>query len=524
VGEIDIRGGTIIARGGEGGAGIGAGYAWYGNASVYRLFIADADIHATAGRNAAGIGAGQGDSGNSTVQIIEIESGTIVANALEFGAGIGTAWAGAGGNSSVHNLTIDGGLITANGYHGSGIGTGYSDHGNSTIDLLKIRGATIDASARDAAGIGTGYAYHGNSTIAELVIAYGNIHAQSFANGAGIGTGYGFFGNSSILNLTMLDPTITAIARLDGPGIGTANGWMGTSHIGTLTIDGGHIHATGHWAAGVGAGNNTMGDSTIENLIVRYGRLIVTGDVGFGSTAGGTVHRLEFDGSPTDIIHVECISASRWCFNATTVVMRNAWMTAMTNTPTFIDPVWGAGSSFGEMDFIGRYRVRGTTRDSFGTAPLLHIGAIEGFDDDDMYTLDVRKVGVEGRRSFQFNGTEVVGFIFSIDGAGTYEIAVGHHTNADVKLCPDGGEKDFVCGPDETLFKVAAQCGSHKAPELSAGAKAAISIGVITIVAAIAVGAFFLFEKCVRKATKELDEPPVELVEDPGSGYTKETI
>ena len=120
-GNITIYGGTIIATGGAGGAGIGGG-GWSGAGNGGNIIIAGGTVNATGGNGAAGIGGGSGNGGNGGN--ITITGGTVNATGGNGGAGIG------GGNGNSNNggdIQIAGGNITANGGGGGrGIGGGSS--------------------------------------------------------------------------------------------------------------------------------------------------------------------------------------------------------------------------------------------------------------------------------------------------------------------------------------------------------------------------------------------------------------
>jgi hypothetical protein len=100
--EINIKGGNIVAQGGQNGAGIGSGN---GSQAGGNINISGGNITAQGGKWGAGIGAGQNYCYN-----INISGGNITAQGGQYGAGIGC---GRGGTCSY--ITISGGIITANG-------------------------------------------------------------------------------------------------------------------------------------------------------------------------------------------------------------------------------------------------------------------------------------------------------------------------------------------------------------------------------------------------------------------------
>ncbi|MDL2207004.1 carbohydrate-binding domain-containing protein [Eubacteriales bacterium OttesenSCG-928-N13] len=107
--QIRISGGTVNAKGGNGGAGIGSGYD--ANATVT---ISGGKVTAQGGTNGAGIGSGS--QANATVTI---SGGKVTAMGGNSGAGIGSGFRA---NATV---TISGGTVNATGgTHGAGIGSG----------------------------------------------------------------------------------------------------------------------------------------------------------------------------------------------------------------------------------------------------------------------------------------------------------------------------------------------------------------------------------------------------------------
>lgn len=128
-GNIDIKGGTIIATGGDNAAGIGGGY----SASCGNIIITGGNITAIGGENGAGIGAGSfspAQCGN-----ISITGGTVNATGGNLAAAIG------GGDGSIcGTITITDGVtsLTANKGYGApnSIGAGLNGTcGNISLTL-----------------------------------------------------------------------------------------------------------------------------------------------------------------------------------------------------------------------------------------------------------------------------------------------------------------------------------------------------------------------------------------------------
>ena len=129
--------GTIIAKGGDGGAGIGGGR----NGSGEKLYFYSGKIEAKGGEAGSGIGGSFKGRGRD----IYIYGGDISATGGEGGAGIGggcwTSLQDMDGDTAAYNINIYGGKInTHGGYNGAGIGGGRWCHGqNITVTDAKLK-------------------------------------------------------------------------------------------------------------------------------------------------------------------------------------------------------------------------------------------------------------------------------------------------------------------------------------------------------------------------------------------------
>ncbi len=287
-GCITINGGTVKARGGNGGnagAGIGGG-----NHADAKVVINGGDIEAIGGSSGgAGIGnsigsskdkGDQGDKGPGYYFVdIEINGGTIVAKGGSYNAaGIG------GGMYGDAIINITGGTITATGgagnanYHhgGAGIGGGYEGHARVTIS-----GGVINATGGGtAAGIGSGGSPNGKAerentgrgsgaklTQTTVTISAGSVTATAGARGgAGIGGSNGADTVQVIISNGTVNATGSKSSRGDKKGgAGIGSGYNAVNESGeykymvdsatTVSITGGNVTAIGGWgAAGVGSG------------------------------------------------------------------------------------------------------------------------------------------------------------------------------------------------------------------------------------------------------------------------------
>lgn len=148
--------GTIIAKGGDGGAGIGGGR----NGSGEKLYFYSGKIEAKGGEAGSGIGGSFKGRGRD----IYIYGGDISATGGEGGAGIGggcwTSEQDMDGDTAAYNINIYGGKINAHGgYNGAGIGGGQFVPARD----ITITGGEITAHGTHGAAIGGGRWCHGQN-------------------------------------------------------------------------------------------------------------------------------------------------------------------------------------------------------------------------------------------------------------------------------------------------------------------------------------------------------------------------
>ena len=179
----DYWGGTIIADGGQGGAGVGAGRGGAGE----KLYFYSGTVRATGGRWASGIGGSYEGRGSE----IYIYGGNVIATGVEGGAGIGGGcWKTAqdmNGINAAHDIYISGGTVTASGgYNGAGIGGGQYVPAHD----ITITGGYITAKGVYGAAIGGGRWMHGKNitvTDAHLKLSAGRLDNASDAAAMGYG-------------------------------------------------------------------------------------------------------------------------------------------------------------------------------------------------------------------------------------------------------------------------------------------------------------------------------------------------
>ena len=148
--------GTIIAKGGDGGAGIGGGR----NGSGEKLYFYSGKIEAKGGEAGSGIGGSFKGRGRD----IYIYGGDISATGGDGGAGIGGGcWKSLqdmDGDTAAYNINIYGGKIYAcGGYNGAGIGGGQFVPARD----ITITGGEVNAHGAHGAAIGGGRWCHGQN-------------------------------------------------------------------------------------------------------------------------------------------------------------------------------------------------------------------------------------------------------------------------------------------------------------------------------------------------------------------------
>ena len=175
--------GTIIAKGGDGGAGIGGGR----NGSGEKLYFYSGKIEAKGGEAASGIGGSFKGRGRD----IYIYGGDISATGGEGGAGIGggcwTSEQDMDGDTAAYNINIYGGKIYAcGGYNGAGIGGGQ----NVPARDITITGGEVNVHGAYGAAIGGGRWCHGqNITVTDAKLKLTTGYNQFGSNAAAMGYG-----------------------------------------------------------------------------------------------------------------------------------------------------------------------------------------------------------------------------------------------------------------------------------------------------------------------------------------------
>lgn len=193
VGTIRIQSGTIVARGGRLGAGIGGGHA--GPAGT--IIITGGTVTASSPQSGAGIGGGLQNLASGSVTI---SGGTVTATGGLGGAGIGGGNNGAGGIP----VTISGGRVTATGHtYAAGIGGGANAAGSTIV----ISGGIVTAhGGSNAAAIGAGWDTINKTQLfgRGTLTLHGTAYNTPPANGVS-GTGVAAPGRGGVVTLVAAD-------------------------------------------------------------------------------------------------------------------------------------------------------------------------------------------------------------------------------------------------------------------------------------------------------------------------------
>ncbi|MBQ4199228.1 MAG: hypothetical protein II649_05040, partial [Kiritimatiellae bacterium] len=142
-------GGKLVAKGGDGGAGIGGGR--YGSSGA--ITVETGVVEAQGGFRGAGIGGGEGEESGGGTGTVTIDGGRVTATGGYLGAGIGGGYLGMG------KVTISGGDVTATGGRGgSGVGSGSGSISQAiSAGWVRITGGIVAAQGGEYGfGIGGG--------------------------------------------------------------------------------------------------------------------------------------------------------------------------------------------------------------------------------------------------------------------------------------------------------------------------------------------------------------------------------
>lgn len=249
--DANQDGGSLIAKGGDGGAGIGGSSKksdgstnnGYTTSSTWgqNIVINGGTITAEGGEGAAGIGSGVNATKSSVYEVsqfVRVTGGTVTATGGEGGAGIGGSkdQRGAG-------LYIMNGTVNAYG-KGGGAGIGGGDGaGAHMVGLNAGVGGAYDSNdptvlavgSEGAAGIGGGR----NGTLADAVFSSGHVTAIGGKGGAGVGNGEGATGG----NIFLAGSIITAYGGEGAEDFGSGKNNQGTVRIDFYNPNGGSAQA-----------------------------------------------------------------------------------------------------------------------------------------------------------------------------------------------------------------------------------------------------------------------------------------
>ena len=311
--------GTLFAKGGDGGAGIGGCHTPYNNGNTYDITVKGGTITAEGGNGAAGIGGGRGQSkyspsggnGGSASGITISGSNTqVTAIGSEGGAGIGGGCGDEGYRSGQgYDITIkDGAHVEATGGEGAaGIGGGDGSKGgpeSSACGLGKSimitgDGTTVNAiGGAGGAGIGGGTASKGERSGQGYVITVSDgAHVEATGTGGGAGIGGGnasedgglYAGAGHTISISGEGTNVKATGSEGAAGIGGGKGSDNADNLTgfgkDLTVsDGAHVEATGG-AGGAGIGGGEHG--CVKNASVSGGNVTANGGTGAAGIGSG---------------------------------------------------------------------------------------------------------------------------------------------------------------------------------------------------------------------------------------------
>ncbi len=178
-GNTTISGGTVIANGSYGSAGIGGGKS---GSSGSITISGDAKVTATGGGDGAGIG---GDNTGSNGSITISGDAEVTATGGDHGAGIGS-----GNQARCGTITISGSAqVTATGgSYGAGIGTGYNSIDNNHGTITISGSAQVTATGGYfGAGVGSGC----SGRVGAVTISGGTVFTAGGSRAQDIGHGNG---------------------------------------------------------------------------------------------------------------------------------------------------------------------------------------------------------------------------------------------------------------------------------------------------------------------------------------------
>jgi len=294
--------GTLIARGGQDGAGIGGS----NNGNGGTVIINGGTVEATGGRCGAGIGGGRRGDGEN----ITINGGNVTAQ----GGAQGAAGIGGGDERSGGNVTINGGTVVAT---GTATTSGTADSGAGIGGVITINGGNITATAgnNNASAIGRGQ--NGTTESVTVNSDYWNYWTNtSNTDPGGLPTGSGVFTWSNTFRYIKLEdtrPPLTGTVNLFiNPATGAvtasvSDGNTGTSGALTYTWSGGATGTGTTVTPALGTATTctvTAADATgyISATVTVY-RVIVTMSGNVGGDAASIINQYGKVGETKSIVY-----------------------------------------------------------------------------------------------------------------------------------------------------------------------------------------------------------------------------
>ncbi|WP_156887388.1 fibronectin type III domain-containing protein [Propionicicella superfundia] len=236
-GSVTIRGGTVVATGGESGAGIGSGFLTGGGGSP-AVLITGGSVTATGGLSGAGIGGGSGMLNAGGGGTVTVSGGTVTAvgggpkSGSTGAAGIGAGRALSAPRGAGATLVVSGGTVSATGGSGApGIAPGLTEL--TQAGSVSVLGGTLSvrpgSGGPSAIGWATAKSWPDTGVSGAGVLSIPTGAKLDIPAGKSLTLAGGLVTNSG---------SISVEGAVAGQGTVTNDGTIATSGAGTVSDDG----------------------------------------------------------------------------------------------------------------------------------------------------------------------------------------------------------------------------------------------------------------------------------------------
>jgi hypothetical protein len=320
---------------------------------------------------------------------------------------------------------------------------------------LSIANGSFDVTGSFAAGIGAACSDFGSASVAVLDIANGNFRATA-ANGAGVGSGCAMGAASNVSILSIRNGTFN-LSSENGAGIGSGTAMSANSTVGDPVIEGWNFTADGSF----GAGDNVTATSSVNSVTIQGGLFHLTSKNASG-VSGESVTIL-------GCVVVDVLSNLHSAVSAVSLSLSGK-INATTNTSVFVD---SENSTVQNLALVGLYTGQ-SVQEAFGSASLLHFGAIIGLSD----VTDIEFVS-EFSAKVAFHPARFKGIIVSVP-KGSVTVKVGDAQG----LCLDGSNV-FSIPAGELFVEFVSVYTPRSEAGLGTGAIAGIVVSVVVVLIAV---------------------------------------